>query len=107
MSHRFYTLDVFTNTRFEGNPLAVFSDANGSKIQAAENQEDGAGEGAGTVAEGFRHIAGANLRFYRHLQPDGATAQSRRAGKNSDEYDRAAAVNRQKRDDGVLLCLER
>ena len=26
MEHRFYTLDVFTNTRFEGNPLAVFTD---------------------------------------------------------------------------------
>lgn len=26
MSHRFYTLDVFTTTRFEGNPLAVFTD---------------------------------------------------------------------------------
>lgn len=29
MSHRFYTLDVFTNTRFEGNPLAVFTDGDG------------------------------------------------------------------------------
>ncbi len=26
MEHRFYTLDVFTSTRFEGNPLAVFTD---------------------------------------------------------------------------------
>src|SRR6202161_1319393 len=26
MEHRFYTLDVFTNTRFQGNPLAVFTD---------------------------------------------------------------------------------
>ena len=26
MEHRFYTLDVFTNNRFEGNPLAVFTD---------------------------------------------------------------------------------
>ena len=26
MEHRFYTLDVFTNSRFEGNPLAVFTD---------------------------------------------------------------------------------
>jgi trans-2,3-dihydro-3-hydroxyanthranilate isomerase len=26
MEHRFHTLDVFTNTRFEGNPLAVFTD---------------------------------------------------------------------------------
>ena len=26
MEHRFYTLDVFTTTRFEGNPLAVFTD---------------------------------------------------------------------------------
>ncbi|HVO57676.1 MAG TPA: PhzF family phenazine biosynthesis protein [Dongiaceae bacterium] len=26
MSHRYYTLDVFTTTRFEGNPLAVFTD---------------------------------------------------------------------------------
>src|SRR5437764_12858270 len=29
MSHRFYTLDVFTNTRFEGNPVAVFTDGDG------------------------------------------------------------------------------
>jgi len=29
MSHRFYTLDVFTNNRFEGNPLAVFTDGDG------------------------------------------------------------------------------
>jgi trans-2,3-dihydro-3-hydroxyanthranilate isomerase len=29
MSHRFYTLDVFTTTRFEGNPLAVFTDGDG------------------------------------------------------------------------------
>ena len=26
MEHRFYTLDVFTSSRFEGNPLAVFTD---------------------------------------------------------------------------------
>jgi trans-2,3-dihydro-3-hydroxyanthranilate isomerase len=26
MEHRFFTLDVFTNSRFEGNPLAVFTD---------------------------------------------------------------------------------
>jgi trans-2,3-dihydro-3-hydroxyanthranilate isomerase len=26
MDHRFYTLDVFTTTRFQGNPLAVFAD---------------------------------------------------------------------------------
>ncbi len=26
MEHRFYTLDVFTTTRFQGNPLAVFTD---------------------------------------------------------------------------------
>jgi trans-2,3-dihydro-3-hydroxyanthranilate isomerase len=29
MEHRFYTLDVFTNTRFEGNPLAVITDGDG------------------------------------------------------------------------------
>ena len=29
MNHRFYTLDVFTTTRFEGNPLAVFTDGDG------------------------------------------------------------------------------
>jgi trans-2,3-dihydro-3-hydroxyanthranilate isomerase len=29
MEHRFYTLDVFTTTRFEGNPLAVFTDGDG------------------------------------------------------------------------------
>ncbi len=29
MQHRFYTLDVFTNNRFEGNPLAVFTDGDG------------------------------------------------------------------------------
>jgi len=26
MNHRFFTLDVFTTTRFQGNPLAVFTD---------------------------------------------------------------------------------
>ena len=29
MEHRFYTLDVFTTNRFEGNPLAVFTDGDG------------------------------------------------------------------------------
>jgi trans-2,3-dihydro-3-hydroxyanthranilate isomerase len=29
MEHRFYTLDVFTTSRFEGNPLAVFTDGDG------------------------------------------------------------------------------
>jgi trans-2,3-dihydro-3-hydroxyanthranilate isomerase len=29
MEHRFHTLDVFTNTRFEGNPLAVITDGDG------------------------------------------------------------------------------
>src|SRR6476660_9991919 len=29
MNHRFYTLDVFTTSRFEGNPLAVFTDGDG------------------------------------------------------------------------------
>lgn len=29
MEHRFYTLDVFTNTRFQGNPLAVITDGDG------------------------------------------------------------------------------
>jgi trans-2,3-dihydro-3-hydroxyanthranilate isomerase len=29
MEHRFYTLDIFTNSRFEGNPLAVFTDGDG------------------------------------------------------------------------------
>jgi trans-2,3-dihydro-3-hydroxyanthranilate isomerase len=29
MEHRFYTLDVFTNNRFEGNPVAVFTDGDG------------------------------------------------------------------------------
>ena len=29
MEHRFYTLDVFTSNRFEGNPLAVFTDGDG------------------------------------------------------------------------------
>jgi trans-2,3-dihydro-3-hydroxyanthranilate isomerase len=29
MEHRFYTLDVFTSSRFEGNPLAVFTDGDG------------------------------------------------------------------------------
>jgi trans-2,3-dihydro-3-hydroxyanthranilate isomerase len=29
MGHRFYTLDVFTTTRFAGNPLAVFTDGDG------------------------------------------------------------------------------
>lgn len=29
MEHRFYTLDVFTTTRFQGNPLAVITDGDG------------------------------------------------------------------------------
>jgi trans-2,3-dihydro-3-hydroxyanthranilate isomerase len=29
MEHRFHTLDVFTTIRFEGNPLAVFTDGDG------------------------------------------------------------------------------
>ena len=29
MDHRFYTLDVFTTTRFQGNPLAVVTDGDG------------------------------------------------------------------------------
>ncbi len=29
MKHRFYTLDVFTTTRFQGNPLAVITDGDG------------------------------------------------------------------------------
>jgi trans-2,3-dihydro-3-hydroxyanthranilate isomerase len=29
MEHRFHTLDVFTNNRFEGNPLAVITDGDG------------------------------------------------------------------------------
>src|SRR5258708_8640235 len=36
MSHRFYTLDVFTNTRFEGNPLAVFTDGDGLSQNAMQ-----------------------------------------------------------------------
>jgi len=37
MEHRFHTLDVFTITRFEGNPLAVFTDGDslsGDQMQA-------------------------------------------------------------------------
>src|ERR1700720_782256 len=36
MSHRFYTLDVFTTTRFEGNPLAVFTDGDGLSQNAMQ-----------------------------------------------------------------------
>ncbi len=36
MSRRFYTLDVFTNTRFEGNPLAVFTDGDGLSQNAMQ-----------------------------------------------------------------------
>jgi trans-2,3-dihydro-3-hydroxyanthranilate isomerase len=36
MSHRFYTLDVFTSTRFEGNPLAVFTDGDGLSDNAMQ-----------------------------------------------------------------------
>jgi trans-2,3-dihydro-3-hydroxyanthranilate isomerase len=36
MSHRFYTLDVFTTTRFEGNPLAVFTDGDGLSNNAMQ-----------------------------------------------------------------------
>lgn len=34
MQRRFYTLDVFTNTRFEGNPLAVITDGDGLSADA-------------------------------------------------------------------------
>jgi trans-2,3-dihydro-3-hydroxyanthranilate isomerase len=34
MERRFYTLDVFTNTRFEGNPLAVITDGDGLSEEA-------------------------------------------------------------------------
>jgi trans-2,3-dihydro-3-hydroxyanthranilate isomerase len=36
MSHRFYTLDVFTTSRFEGNPLAVFTDGDGLSENAMQ-----------------------------------------------------------------------
>src|SRR5215467_886229 len=36
MSRRFYTLDVFTTTRFEGNPLAVFTDGDGISKNAMQ-----------------------------------------------------------------------
>jgi trans-2,3-dihydro-3-hydroxyanthranilate isomerase len=36
MSHRYYTLDVFTTTRFEGNPLAVFTDGDGLSDNAMQ-----------------------------------------------------------------------
>ncbi len=36
MSRRFYTLDVFTTTRFEGNPLAVFTDGDGLSKNAMQ-----------------------------------------------------------------------
>ena len=29
MDHRFFTLDVFTETRFQGNPVAVITDGDG------------------------------------------------------------------------------
>ena len=34
MQRRFYTLDVFTNNRFEGNPLAVITDGDGLSANA-------------------------------------------------------------------------
>jgi len=34
MEHRFHTLDVFTTTRFEGNPLAVITDGDGLSSDA-------------------------------------------------------------------------
>jgi trans-2,3-dihydro-3-hydroxyanthranilate isomerase len=36
MGHRFYTLDVFTTTRFAGNPLAVFTDGDGLSENAMQ-----------------------------------------------------------------------
>lgn len=36
MNHRFYTLDVFTTTQFEGNPLAVFTDGDGLSNNAMQ-----------------------------------------------------------------------
>src|SRR5258708_8299593 len=41
MQHRFHTLDVFTTNRFEGNPLAVFTDGDGlsdDKMQATARE---------------------------------------------------------------------
>src|SRR5271167_3099777 len=32
MNHRFHTLDVFTTTRFQGNPLAVITDGDGLSV---------------------------------------------------------------------------
>jgi trans-2,3-dihydro-3-hydroxyanthranilate isomerase len=36
MQRRFYTLDVFTTTRFEGNPLAVITDGDGLSNEAMQ-----------------------------------------------------------------------
>lgn len=36
MNHRFFTLDVFTTNRFEGNPLAVFTDGDGLSQDAMQ-----------------------------------------------------------------------
>jgi trans-2,3-dihydro-3-hydroxyanthranilate isomerase len=36
MSHRFHTLDVFTVNRFDGNPLAVFTDGDGLSDDAMQ-----------------------------------------------------------------------
>src|SRR5262244_2648667 len=36
MDRRFYTLDVFTTTRFEGNPLAVVTDGDGLSQEAMQ-----------------------------------------------------------------------
>ena len=36
MEHRYYTLDVFTTNRFEGNPLAVFTDGDGLSDDAMQ-----------------------------------------------------------------------
>src|SRR3982750_4751024 len=36
MERRFYTLDVFTTTRFEGNPLAVITDGDGLSDEAMQ-----------------------------------------------------------------------
>src|SRR6266704_3297087 len=74
MEHRFYTLDVFTSNRFEGNPLAVFTDGDGLSddqmlaiarvmnlsetvfVQKPTNEEALAGLGVVPAQDGGVHI---------------------------------------------------
>ena len=60
MQHRFYTLDVFTATRFQGNPLAVVTDGyralEGARWAVLEREAD-SDVAAGRIGQTFTSAA--------------------------------------------------